>query len=676
MARADLLALTADDLTTLANRGLVKRAQQEIDAGQPACELTEGSEGSVIARWSDDIECRLPAGATVAEGQCTCPATTLCRHLIRTVLAYQQQEAAAKSDVPGPEPAVWDPGGLNDDSLERQIGKSTLARSRRLYEEGQVVELTRSRKPSAVMHTLSCTVRFLVPDDLRYTHCDCSESNPCSHVALAVWAFRCLPPDADGGLVSTKTASLPIPTELLDAIELALAELAAIGVAGAAQAFTDRLRRLEEQTRSAGLVWPAEILADLVLQVEGYRSHDSRFSPVRVAELVGEMCIRVDAIRADTGAVPPLFVRGSASDRTTDVGSARLVGLGCGVQAGRGSTEISAYLQDVDSGAVVAIRRDFADPEAPKPPRPFASVAKAQVIRGTSLAALGAGQVLVKGGKRTPSGQFLPGRAPASFQPQGFAWESLRSPVLTEDFAELRVRLASLPPASLRPRRVGQNLFVCPVSGALSSAFLSQEQSVTARLTDRSGGTATLLHPYLARSAAGTEVLLSHLRTQPENLRFVAGNVHLAASGLVIMPTALVFEKDGRRFAIQPWVDAEPAQTTSVKGLPAAQGPGQTPPAAHPWALFLNHLQETAGELLLLGLSQSGDRIDSEWEGLQERGAALGFVLLLTPLKTIADQLRHRRETLRWDPARTAEALLRLLVVVEMAKEQMSERAA
>jgi hypothetical protein len=81
MPRPDLLVLSPDDLAVLTNRGTVKRAQRELESGEVTGELTESSEGEIVARWSDGVECRLPAGKVMGEGRCTCAATELCRHL-------------------------------------------------------------------------------------------------------------------------------------------------------------------------------------------------------------------------------------------------------------------------------------------------------------------------------------------------------------------------------------------------------------------------------------------------------------------------------------------------------------------------------------------------------------------------------------------------------------------
>src|SRR5438874_7913945 len=97
MPRADLLALSADDLAALTNRGLVKRARRELDEDEVKGELSETPEGDVAVKWSDGPECQLPADVPLAEAHCSCDTLGLCRHLIRTVLFYQQVGAASRA---------------------------------------------------------------------------------------------------------------------------------------------------------------------------------------------------------------------------------------------------------------------------------------------------------------------------------------------------------------------------------------------------------------------------------------------------------------------------------------------------------------------------------------------------------------------------------------------------
>lgn len=679
MSRTDLLALDTEALVVLANRGIVKRAQAEVESGALTFEISE-EEGALKVRWSDDVECVVPAGKSLADGRCTCPATSLCRHLVRSVLAYQlhagghtapapevtvgtgdEEPSTTQAPAPAPAPASgepWDPGSITDELLAGFYRPQQFARIQAEFEKGLTVELVRAAKPSAYLHDLSLNVRFLAPGRPEYTHCDCAEpSRPCSHVPLAVWAFRKLPEEQSGGLLTTRPEALPVPEPPLAELEQALCEYAVPGLQGAPRTMVERLRRIEKRFREVGLVWPAEGLADLLRQQEAYWEHDARFSPREVAELVAELCIRTDAIRSDTGAVPQLFIRGSGSDRLTDVGRSQMVALGCGARVRRGGVELSVYLHDDRSGAVVALAKDFADPdpESGDSPRAFHQLARSQVMTGVSMVQLGAGRLQIEGGRRTPSARFLPGRAKATLNPHAFQWEKqVRPPVLAEDFAELTARLAAQPPAFLRPRRVGANLHVCPVASVEGAAYSERDQTLYAGLADAAGNTALLAHPFSGRAAGGFEALARRIGAAGSALRLVAAEATLTGHGLVLRPLGLVFEEDGRRTMLQPWIDPPEADQPA----PRDRGEGDTPLESSPIAHFAADLLEAVGETWLLGLQRADAHTARLWRGLHDRGAALGFNRLLTPIDRLAGALESRSQTLRWDPAPAAPLLL------------------
>ena len=663
--RRDLLALSDDDLVLLSNVGLVKRARRELDAGDLRAGIEEDAAGAVTVSWSDGPRCTLPAGGVVGDGRCSCGATTVCRHLLRSVLAYQRARASTGAPEGGGTIAPWDPGSIADDELAAQVGAALLRRAVAGLAQGLLVELVRAGKPTARFHTLSLVVRFLVPGDARYVSCDCGERPPCVHAPMAVLAFRELPAERGAGYVATRPAAPP-PLDLLDEIEVAMAELIELGIADLPGALRDRLRRLQGRCDEAGLVWPAEIVAELVEQHERYAARDARFSPERTAELVGELLLRSDAIRRDTGAVPQLLVRGLPTDRETRIGAARFIGLGCGARPGKASVELSAYLQDSDSGSVVAVTRDFPDPppSAKDEPLDLWRLAAKPAVQGTSLAALGAGQLLVQGARRTARGLLHVARARtgSSYSPQACAWESLRAPLLADAFAEIRSRLEAAPCASLRPRRVAEDLHVCRIAGVEEVCFDGLSQQVQATLLDESGGRAALVHPYTSRGAVGCEALLSLLQERPEAVRFVAGPVRLAHAGLVFTPLAVVYEAEpGRRAMLQPWV--EPAREAKRAQRPGADTlAGQDTPEGYP-----HRLLAALGELLLLGV-----RSDDALRLLREARAAgegLGFARLVELVARLVELLEQRRHAARWDARPAATAALELAVVVKLALE-------
>lgn len=689
MPRADLLSLSLDDLATLANRGLVKRAQAELDGESITYTLSENAAGTVSVLWSDDVHCLLPSGAPLQGGKCSCSATGLCRHLLRSVLAYQRENAAAETpekereaeiETPVSAPAMaWNPGEIPEDALSKVVPAAVLTQARKIWDAGQLIEVTLSAKPTARFHTLATNTRFMVPGDARYTHCDCAGAAPCVHVPLAVWAFQQLKGEAHG-LISTRTERAPVPASTLDEVETALGELARIGVAGAGRPFLDRLTRLEGECRAQGLVWPGGIAADLSRQIELHMAHNARFEPVRVASLAGELLMRCDAIRSQTGATPEVFVRGAASDVTTEVGAARLIGIGTQARLYRGGAELSAWLQDTDSGALVYVSRDFPDPKpdpgpallrgsnAPTAPQSLARLANSPVVKGTGIGALGSGQILARGGKRAPDGEFSFGRTPLSFNAQTFEWQRLRAPLLCEGFSQINAHFEGAAPTPLRPRRAGEDFFVVPLAGVEDAHFSQSQQETRAVLRDTSGETALLIHPFSARGASGTQALLAAL-DDPDSARFVAGRFSRGAQGLTVSPLSLVCERGGARVMIQPWVSQNAASPNAQSDAQFAPKSATQSAPLDPLRDFSAQLGEALGELWLLGLARADEAVARDWARLAGRGAALGFGRLVAPIETLSAELALQSKVRQWDFLAAKNALFEAAVLALLLDE-------
>ena len=68
MSRADLLALSPEALASLANLGLVKRAQRELESGAGPT-LLEEADGTVVGTFKDGIVARLPPSTPLYAAQ-------------------------------------------------------------------------------------------------------------------------------------------------------------------------------------------------------------------------------------------------------------------------------------------------------------------------------------------------------------------------------------------------------------------------------------------------------------------------------------------------------------------------------------------------------------------------------------------------------------------------------
>ncbi len=680
MIRSDLLSLSFEDLAATTNRGTVKRAQKELDAGQPSYQIHLADQQLTVA-WSDRTECVFPAGCTIHEARCSSGSAGISRHVIRSVLAYQRhvQEAAnqetadqadaGESDQPADTPTtapglLWNPGDLSDEVLIQHFRKLAITKARKLFDQGVLVELTRGAKPTARFLHESCTVRFPVPGDVRYARADCAESQLPKWVPMAVWAFRELPPERVAGLLSIQQTQLPTPHDQLARLRELIAELLADGIAGLHGTWPQRLMRLEKQLRSAGLVWPAELIIELEDQFQRYQQQDARFSPTEMVRLVGELIARSRAIVSQNGAVPQTLVRGSKSDRALDIKSGRFVGLGLGVRRGQGQTVMLAYFQDTDTGTVAAVRRIFADPsaESGESPKSYDDLADHTLQRGVSLAAAALSQLLLASGKRTPTDELvLPrGSGKLTTHPQSYQWEQLAAPLSADTFAQVRQRLESLPPDWLRPRRYTENLHVFAVAGVSDAEFDVIQQTLDATLHDSAGEQAQLLHPYHHRGDRGFNQLLQVLRQRGAEVRFVCGHVRLVHQQLQIQPLTVILEQpDGTRSAVSAWLGGGGATADTAPGVAQQDHRGQRSTVGE----FTFQLQHQLADVLLTGLQHASPQA---WQELHRSALQIGFPRLAQPIEILAGELAARSDQLRWSPTAASRIVEQLCMLCRM----------
>ena len=592
--RADLLQLTDDDLTALTNRGTVRRARQEQETTTVALSLDDHE--TLTAVWSDGFECVLEAGAPLTSARCTCPAEPPCRHVVRTIMACAGSAPPAESDAP---------------SVPDTVGSAS---ARRLFEAGQLFELTRSAKPISRCHSLGTVTRILVPGDPNLSICDCGQPAPCDHAWMALWAFERLPEGVVSGLVDSRMTAYSVPRRELDLASSALGELLKVGLSSAPGPLWDRLLREETSLRKAGLIWPAECLSELPAMRDAYHARDARFDGAELARLLGELLLRLETIHADRGVVPPIFVRGAASDRVLEIASAKLIGLGCRGEVRREGVRLIAYLQDEDTGQVVGAAREFKSEG-----RTFSDLASAALTKGITLHEAASGRTLIRGGRRSPGGFFSFGRAPAARHPQSFQWEKLRAPTLAEGFAEVGAHLAALPPTPLRPRRLGEAFHVVPVKEVAAFGFDAARQAVVARLRDGAGHEATLVHPYHSLGAGGCDALLQSLSAKG-SVAFVAGTFQQRGATLFVYPSALVCREGSDRNLVLPWLDEVPPERRETIGRI-----GDTDAASRTGRFLLEELPQLLGDALLTGLEARTEPDSRRWGSLARQAETLGY---------------------------------------------------
>ena len=156
-------------------------------------------------------------------------------------------------------------------------------------------------------------------------------------------------------------------------------------------------------------------------------------------------------------------------------------------------------------------------------------------------------------------------------------------------------------------------------------------------------------------------------------MRYVAGHVEVNRGGLVFRPVAVIFEVDGTRHMIQPWVDRFTEPASAGEKLPDAQEGGilRTDPIFY----FPSQVAEIVGELLLNGLARLDDVLIRRWEQVVTEGQQLGFDRLLQPLEQLCQSLTTKRNTIGWDWRISAQQLFDIALLVQFAREQASASA-
>jgi len=663
MSRADLLALTPASVAALANLGLVKRAQREIEAGKGP-ELAEDAEGVVTGTFEDGVVTKIPPGVPLRDAPCSCGSTTVCRHRVAVVLAYPAWHASSGADAATPLPDVesWSPACFTDEQLAALVGKRVMARAQTILGAGLVVELEGGTSPVARLPT--CAVRFHVPRDLAYARCDCQASIACEHVVVAAWAFR--QADAAGTPppctieLGTKTASAATgaASPLEDALRLA-EHVIVEGIAHVGDADKARFARVRASLAKAGLLWPGAIVDDLEISIEAYRARSARYRTGDAAFLLASLEARARAASRG-GALPPRFVLGSDEARETLLDHVRLVSLGARVEADGDRREASVYLADPDSGVVLVATRELPAPSASgatkAEPEEGPALARRVITGRITLGALARGQLVTRAAKRHANHAISLGATRAgqtSVAPSSGDWECLPSSLRVKSFAALADDLRSRPPRLLRPRTLAAEMKVVELApgAVLEIAYRPGDQEIVAVLgpTDQESGRARRLHLVRRHSRTGPSALDAIAKALEAGPRFLAGDVRLGALGLEIDPTAIVTDR-----VVVPDLETEPP---IVEKLPLL-APRKEPPMSAALA--------RAGTLLEEALHDGLSRLRGGFaDRATQAGDALGAVGLAGARRRL---LVLRDAAKRGDPS-AARAWLDAAVRLELTRE-------
>ncbi|WP_037605327.1 hypothetical protein [Streptacidiphilus rugosus] len=559
--REDLLALTAETLASLANRGLVKRAAKDLDA-DAGPQVSSEQDGTVVGVHPDGTRTRLPVGVGLDGAQCDCPASGVCRHRIGLVLAYQRLQALDKAKQPQDPPVtVWSPAEFDDETLEAVLGRPAVAAARRAVERGYSATVHRAEEaqPAPWVELPTCTVRFPVPHELGYALTDAAALQRGEVIALAVWAFRAAdeapndntaltrdtPPVSAETMVSVGGRP-PTPADAvgrdsgLERLDEAVAladELLLDGVAHTSPVFAAQLERMGAALTRASLHWPASTLADLRRQIQAYAARDASYEPIQAARLLAELHARRRAGRSDR-----VSVLGTQEPSETPLRRVRLVALGCritGRTPNRRSAEV--YFAHPDAGIALVLRKHW---EIPDDRALTGHELASRRLLGSALRDLAGSNVVSESISRSPSRSVTIGRgriAATSIIPVGSAWADLPEPLLIRDLSTQMRAWDGRPPRLIRPRVEADTARVLAVADVGPVGYDPAQQRLEAVVRDPSGNEAVIRADYNPACPGGLDALSDALSRS--RVRFVSGLLRRDGGLPLLDPLALLSDE-------------------------------------------------------------------------------------------------------------------------------------
>lgn len=560
MTRLDLLALTPEAVASLANLGLVKRAQRDLAEGA-APSLAEDEAGVVTGTFADGVVARLPPGRTLKDSPCTCGAASTCRHRVAVALAYPAWHAERGGDAASTDPGEWSPADLDDAALGTTLGPKILARAEKALRKGLLVTVEHGTSTPPAARLPSCTVRFLVPRDLAYARCDCVEAGACEHLALAVWAFR-EARGADGVVALGGDEGATQEASGIDDLAALARNVVASGIGGTTMGAA-RVAVVRARLDREGHVWLSSLLEDLERTVEAYHARSARYSHEHARRVLVEIEARRRAL-ARPAELPRRYVLGDEEAAETQLDHVRLVSLGARLHADGEARSAEVFLADPDTATVLVLRKRWSPSTETGP-----ALARRPVSPRIGLGQLAHGQLVSKTVRRRANRSIEIGAsrlAQSSVTPQDGSYESLPAPLLVRAVDDHLRALGARPPWMLRPRVLAETACVVAVSRVVGVGWDAAAQSIVALLLDEAG---TPFRAIVSHRAVAPHAVDATSAAFGGEVRFVTGEMSRDTAGPILDVLAIA----GERLVVPDL--AEPA-APSPHGRALAEPPDPT----------------------------------------------------------------------------------------------------
>jgi hypothetical protein len=627
--RTDLLELTPAILTELANAGLVKRAQREVEQGQFNEPTLEDDDGQVVTVTTADGNTVVFGSGSGLNGTCTCGAAS-CRHRIGAVLRYQQWHGAVSAMGPRfgglgepVSPAQGEPGepgvasaaideetsqlgdlpNVTDENLAAALAPRTIATAKRRFTDGYLATVVRpDDEEPCIVELGSVSVRFLLGADLRYARCNCKLRTGCEHVALAAWAIQQArsmnsehatiittvggPVGFGSATINDELSGLSVHEAVRQLVELVLTD----GLSHLSPAFAVRVagvRRLAERTRQQWIVVLLDRLIDTQISLEQRASVDvGRIGGDILAGFIARYraAEASDTKRAEYVGPPAAIVLGTDERAETALAQIRFTGAGARVRPGPtpGSCAVDILLVDPTTSMFVFCRRLFrpvdptaggtvptigAGPELVTQTGP--QVSNRTVVKGASVRTMAIGAVIsnavVRRADRTIDFRTGGLRQTSVMSGGASATRFHDAGIIAEPSAVSALRTEQ-PPMLLAPLTETYGIAAFEIEQCMHTFFDPAEQAVIVRARTVGGEELSIRSTYRDLSPGAPAALAQFASTDGRGT--VIGHVRVEQGEVWVEPTLLgVIREEDELVMVPDLFDPDPPSREALASL-------------------------------------------------------------------------------------------------------------
>lgn len=692
--RAVVKTLGDDALAGLANKGLLRRAQKDLETAKPA--LAGCEESKVRVQFPDAV---VEVPELPAKSKCSCPATGICRHVLGALLflrddpelaafdATQQQlfETGPEAPPPGEAPAVQRAADIlanvTDEELRKWAGKALLTKAQKALAALTQVEIEAEEGLVVRFPSRNITCRWIPSGGLLGMTCSCQAETVCEHVVLALLAYQASlgkrTAQAEDVSLAASVGAPRTREEVLASVQAVLADMVGLGLARLSSATAQRLTTLAVSAHGVDLPRLERMLAALAREAELVVRRDARSS---TPNLFYQAC-RIEALRA--GLVQEARPRLVGLHRTSyhDVGQLTLVGMGARRwRSASGYHGVTVYFWD-EAGKGWASWSEA---------RPIGQAGFDPASRFRSDGPwLGCGSpveasrsvVKLTGAYRNAHGRLSgrPSTRALVLGPTLRPDSDAKLPPAVTAWADLSPRARQVFGGGLADREENQDLVLLQPAQWGPAHYDTLRQELVRPVADSAGRVLELWLPYTAESEPAIDLLEKH---DPQTTQGVVGALRLRAGRVCVEPISLLVGEEliplnlpePPKGGKQPAAAAPALAEATQEELPPLEEDDELPALeAGPATALARVLITAQAELEAAAESGLAARRDLDLlAALAKRLDALGLAACARPLAHFHSLLASGAGRNEATARTTAAALLRTYYILRLAADQES----